>query len=122
MAKIIQNTMDIFLEEDMKVVLHAHSSHLTCVPSLKDYPFVRMVTGCFIDKWYGKKYYSISFQVGEGVYTKKPNYVHNTIYQEKSAGPKNANYSVILYLGLEPDEKPKVYVRIVPVLFQFQRM
>lgn len=69
MAERVRKAVSIFCGEDEKAVLHMHSSHLSRVSSLVKYPFVQTVTGNLLNEWFGKMYFPISFQIGEGEYT-----------------------------------------------------
>ncbi|WP_163216648.1 erythromycin esterase family protein [Bacteroides sp. 224] len=66
MADRVKNTMRIFLKDGEKVLLHAHSGHLAKKTIIGNGWFPM---GYFLNDWYKEKYFVVSFQVVEGVYT-----------------------------------------------------
>ncbi len=69
MAENVRKAMNIFLQGNEKVIVFAHSGHLTTIPEIEDYPYTRIKAGCYLRDWYGKSYFPISFQIGVGEYT-----------------------------------------------------
>jgi len=69
MAKNIQELVNIFLKDNERAVVYAHSMHLSLCPFIKDYPFIRLTTGSYLNQMFGKAYFPISFQIGTGAYT-----------------------------------------------------
>lgn len=62
---------DHFLKEDEKLIIHAHSAHLSNLERFDSFPYKEIPAGNRLKKYYGDKYYSISFQVGKGTFTQE---------------------------------------------------
>ena len=57
---------DHFLKKDEKLIIHAHSAHLSNLERFDSFPYKEIPAGNRLKKYYGDKYYSIGFQVGKG--------------------------------------------------------
>jgi erythromycin esterase-like protein len=69
MWKRVDKIIQLYMKENNKIVLHAHSSHTNKASDfffdVEDKPSM----GSYIYHKYGETYFSIGFQVGEGLYT-----------------------------------------------------
>lgn len=63
--------VDHFLKEDEKLIMHGHSAHLSNLERFDSFPYKEIPAGNRLKKYYGNKYYSISFQVGKGTFTQE---------------------------------------------------
>ena len=62
---------DHFLKKDEKLIIHAHSAHLSNLERFDSFPYKEIPAGNRLKKYYGDKYYSIGFQVGKGTFTQE---------------------------------------------------
>ena len=62
---------DHFLKKDEKLIIHAHSAHLSNLERFDSFPYKEIPAGNRLKKYYGDKYYSIGFQVGEGTFAQE---------------------------------------------------
>lgn len=62
---------DHFLKGNEKLIIYGHSEHIANLEMFDLFPYKKIPIGNRLKEYYGDKYYSISFQVGEGTITQE---------------------------------------------------
>lgn len=91
MWAMARKTIEIYAPKDEKVIVAAHSDHISKCTSLLSVDVNRPALGHFLADRYSKDYFAISFQLGEGSYTEDDGHLFGkTVTQMLQTAPKSS--------------------------------